>query len=41
MEVCCEILFISAILLFMGVYVEYTIIVHIDNVGAILLSENI
>ena len=30
---------ISEILLFMGVVVEYPIIVHIDNVGAIFLSE--
>ena len=40
-EVCCEILFVPAILLFMGVVVEYPITVHIDNVGSILLSWNI
>ena len=39
-KVCCKILFIREILLFMGVVVEYSIIVHIDNVGAILLSDN-
>ena len=39
-EVCCEILFIRAILLFMGFVVELSINVHVDNVGAIFLSEN-
>ena len=35
-----KILFVGVILLFMGVVVEYTIIVYIDNVGSILLSVN-
>ena len=39
-KVCCKILFICAILLFMRVFVEYPIIVHVDNVEAIFLSEN-
>ena len=39
-EICFEILLIRAILLFVGVVVEYSIAVHIDSVGAILLSEN-
>ena len=36
-EVCCEILFIRDILLFMRFVVEYTIIVHVDNIGEIFL----
>ena len=39
-EVCCKILFFCAILLFMGVVIKYLISVHIDNIEAILLSEN-
>ena len=39
-EVCCKILFIRAVFLFMRVVVEYPIIVHVDNVGAIFLSDN-
>ena len=39
-EICYKILFIHAILLFMGVVAEYKIIVHIDNVKYILLPEN-
>ena len=39
-DVCCEILFIWAVLLFMGVVVKYHITVHVDNVGDILLSDN-
>ena len=35
-----EILFIHMILLFMGVVVEYPIIMHIDNVGSIFLSKS-
>ena len=38
-EVCCKIL-VCAVLLFMGVVVEYPITVHIDNVGYIFLSGN-
>ena len=38
-EVCCEILFICAVSLFMGVVVEYLITLHIDNVGSIFLSD--
>ena len=37
-EVCCEILFICVILWFMGVVVEYPIIMHVDKVRAIFLS---
>ena len=33
-------LFIRAILLFMGVVIEYTIIVCVDNVGSVFLSGN-
>ena len=40
MEVCCKILSIRNILLFMGVVVEYPITVHVDDVGAIFLSDN-
>ena len=39
-EVCCEILFICVILFCMVVVVEYPIIVHVDNIGAIFLSDN-
>ena len=39
-DVCCEILFVCAILLLMGVVSRYTITVHLDNVGAISLLEN-
>ena len=39
-EVCCEILFICAILFFIGVFFEYTIIMHVDNVGDMFLSQN-
>ena len=37
---CCEILLVRAILLFIRVFVEFPITVHVDNVGVILLSEN-
>ena len=37
-EIYCEILFICAILLFMEVIVQYPVILHVDNVGDILLS---
>ena len=39
--VCYKIIFFHVILLFMGVVVEYPITVNIDNIGAILLSENV
>ena len=39
-EVFCEIIFVRAILLFVGVIVEYSITVYIDHVGAISLLEN-
>ena len=39
-EVCCEILILCVVLLFMGIFVEYPITVHIDDVGAILILEN-
>ena len=35
-DVCCEILFMRVILLFMGVVVEYPIIVHVDKFGSII-----
>ena len=37
MEVCCEILFVRVILFFMLIVVEYSITVHVDNVGSIFL----
>ena len=40
-EVYCEILFIRTILLCMGVVVEYPIIIHVDNVGAIFATGRI
>ena len=39
-EVCCEMIFYCAILLFIEVVVEYPFTVNVDNIGAILLSEN-
>ena len=39
-DLCCEILFICVVLFFMGVVVKYSIIVHVDNVGDIVLSDN-
>ena len=39
-DICCEILFVCAIFLFMGVVVEYPITVHIENVGYLFLSDN-
>ena len=39
-ELCCEILFVRQILEFLGFEVEYPIIVHCDNVGAIFLANN-
>ena len=36
-EVCCKILFVCAILLFMGVVVECPMNVHVDNFGNIFL----
>ena len=40
MEVYCKILFVHVVLLVIEVVVECPINVHIDNVGAIFLSEN-
>ena len=39
-EVCCKIIFVHAVLLFVVVIVEYSITVHIDNIGNIFLSDN-
>ena len=39
-EVLCEILFIRQVLEFMGVKLEYPIVIHCDNVGAIFLAHN-
>ena len=39
-DLCCKILFVCVILLFMVVVVEYPITMHVDNVGDIFLSEN-
>ena len=39
-EVCCEILFVRQILEFLGFEVEYPIVVHCDNIGAIFLANN-
>ena len=39
-ELCCEILFVRQILEFLGFEIEYPIIVHCDNVGAIFLANN-
>ena len=39
-EICCKILFVHEILLFMGVVVEYPITMYIDNVGAIFLLKD-
>ena len=39
-ELCCEILFVRQILEFLGFEIEYPIIVHCDNVGAIFLASN-
>ena len=39
-EVTCEILFIKKILEFMGVKIEYPIIIYCDNLGAIFLAYN-
>ena len=41
MEVCCEILFVREILFFMGFDVKSPIQMQDDNIGAILLLENI
>ena len=40
-KICCEILFVKMILEFLGKEIEYSIIVHCDNVGAIHLAYNI
>ena len=39
-EVLCEILFIRQVLEFMGVKIEYPIVIHCDNIGAIFLAHN-
>ena len=39
-EVRCKIILILLVLLFTRVVIEYTIIVHVDNIGAVFLSEN-
>ena len=39
-EVCCKILFVSAVLLFIGVVVEYPITVHVEQFGYIFLLDN-
>ena len=39
-EVYSEIIFVHVILLFMGIVAEYTITLHVDNVRAVLISEN-
>ena len=39
-EVLCEILFVRQILEFIGIEIEYPIIIHCDNVGAIFLANN-
>ena len=39
-KICFERIFFSEILLFMGVVVEYPITTHVNNVGAISLSDN-
>lgn len=39
-EVCCEILFIKQLLEFFGRDVDYPIIIHCGNVGAIYLAHN-
>ena len=38
MDLCYKLLFVCVILLFMSVVVEFPNTMHIDNVGAILLS---
>ena len=39
-ELCCEILFIRQVLEFLGVEVDYPIVVNCDNIGAIFLAHN-
>ena len=39
-EVCCEILFVCAIFIFIGVFFKYFITTYIDSVGAIWLFDN-
>ena len=39
-EVCCRILFLRAVLFFIGVVVKYSITAHVDNIEAILLLDN-
>ena len=39
-EISTEILFVRDILVFLGVEIEYPIIVHVDNTGAIFLAKN-
>ena len=40
MEISTEILFVRDVLVFMGIQIEYPIIVHVDNTGAIFLANN-
>jgi hypothetical protein len=39
-EVCTEIIFIRQVLNFMGIVVDYPILVFVDNIGAIYLASN-
>ena len=39
-EVCTEILFIAQIMRFVGMTVKYPLIVNVDNIGAIFVTEN-
>ena len=39
-EISTEILFVRDVLVFMGIQIEYPIIVHVDNTGAIFLANN-
>ena len=40
-EICCEILFIRVVLLFIGVVIEYPITMHVDNIGYIIIRYHI
>ena len=39
-EISTEIVFVRDVLVFMGIHIEYPIIVHFDNTGAIFLANN-
>ena len=39
-EIIMEILLVRDVLVFMGIQIEYPIIVHVDNTGAIFLANN-